>query len=155
MRCIINLEVRSYQFLKGSVVVSIGASRFMLTVFFFDRQRPAWFLWLVVPGGMPNILGNPSRTLHGRDRPKLSWKRMVQGCTVWSLPEPLLEKVEELVRWFLKEVELSKEEVRVELDGWAASVVVTRNLGRRVVMKAVVKEFGCKQGSKERCWAMA
>ena len=39
-------------------------------------------------------------------------------------------------------VELSEEEIRVEMEGWAASAVVPRSLDQRVVVEAVIKEFG-------------
>lgn len=38
-------------------------------------------------------------------------------------------------------VEFPKEEVRVELEGWTALVVVARSLGRRVAMEVMARDF--------------
>lgn len=65
----------------------------------------------------------------------------MQGRFAWAILKPSLEEVEELVRWFSKMVDLLEEEVRVESEGWVASMVVVRSPGWMVAMEAVVKEF--------------
>lgn len=68
--------------------------------------------------------------------------------TIWVLPEPSSEKVKEQERWFLKVVELSEKDVRVELEGWMASAIVVRSLNQKVFMEVVAREFQLRLGLK-------
>lgn len=90
---------------------------------------------------MANAPRNPLGTLHGGDQPESSWKRTMQGRTMWVSPEPSPEEVEELIRWFSEIMELLKEEERVESEGWATLAIVAKSLGRRVAVEMMVREF--------------
>lgn len=77
----------------------------------------------------------------GGNRSESSWRRAVQLRSIWFSLEPLSEEMEELMRWFLEVVELSKKDMREESEGWVALAVVVRSLGQRVVVEMVEREF--------------
>lgn len=77
-----------------------------------------------------------------------SWRRAVQGWIVWISPKPSLEEVKDLIKWFSEVVDLLEEDLREESKGWAASVVVMRSLGQRVLVDLVAREFRLHAGLK-------
>lgn len=63
------------------------------------------------------------------DQPSSSRKKAVLGRVVWILLEPSPEEVAELFHHFPEVMELPREEVRVESEGWAVETLVAQSLG--------------------------
>lgn len=94
-------------------------------------------------------LDEPSWILEGRGWTGIKLEKSGAWQTVLVSLEPSLKKVEDLIKWHPEVIKFLEKDLKVELEGWAASKMVVRSLGQRISME-LVAEFRLHVGLKGR-----
>lgn len=49
--------------------------------------------------------------------------------------------MDNLIKWYLEVIKFLEKDLRIESEGWVASIMVVRSLGRKVSVDLMAKEF--------------